>query len=256
MSDINPNTTFLSIPNGSCNIMEYTTFDTSQFLLLEELNIGNNCFSNVDKFVINGLNHLKSLIIGINSFTAKKSGWEKDKYSQTFSVLNCIELKSIEIGSNCFSDYGILFELDNLPKLSTIKIGDNCFCLVNEFILNELNHLKALKIGTNSFTKKNNRYGNNSSRSFGILNCIELESIEIDSGSFSDYEGNFELKNLPKLSTIKMESFNFRYSSFEIKGITDMILLMNRSSTFEFDYIRKLCIQSFLINSDIKYLND
>ena len=35
-----------------------------------------------------------------------------------------------------------------------------------------------------------------------------------------------------------------------------MILLMNRSSTFEFHWIRKLCIPIFLINSDIKYLND
>ena len=31
---------------------------------------------------------------------------------------------------------------------------------------------------------------------------------------------------------------------------------MNRSSTFEFDWIRLCCILSFLINSDIKYLND
>ena len=229
MSDINPNTTFISIPNGSCNIMEYTTFDTSQFLLLEELNIGNNCFSNVDKFVINGLNHLKSLIIGINSFTAKKSGWEKDKYSQTFSVLNCIELKSIEIGSNCFSDYGILFELDNLPKLSTINIGDTCFCTVNRFVLSELNELKSLKIGNNSFTKRKSRQAAVFSQSFSILNCIELESIEIGRYSFSDYGSGFELKNLPKLSTIRIgeigrESRNFYYCSFEIKGIIDIVI--------------------------------
>ena len=230
MSDINPNTTFLSIPNGSCNIMEYTTFDTSQFLLLEELNIGNNCFSNVDKFVINGLNHLKSLIIGINSFTAKKSGWEKDKYSQTFSVLNCIELKSIEIGSNCFSDYGILFELDNLPKLSTINIGDNCFCTVNRFVLSELNELKSLKIGNNSFTKrKSNGWGYDEIHLFLILNCIELKSIEIGEYSFSDYADRFELINLPKLSTIRIgeigsESRNFYYCSFEIKGIIDIVI--------------------------------
>ena len=71
------------------------------------------------------------------------------------------------------------------------------------------------------------------------MNCIELESIEIGRYSFSDYGGGFELKNLPKLSTIKIgeigsKSFNFLYSSFVIKGIIDMILLMNRSSTFEF----------------------
>ena len=31
---------------------------------------------------------------------------------------------------------------------------------------------------------------------------------------------------------------------------------MNRSSTFEFHWIRMECILCFIINSDIKYLND
>ena len=71
------------------------------------------------------------------------------------------------------------------------------------------------------------------------MNCAELESIEIGSYSFSDYGGGFELKNLPKLSTIKIgeietDSSNFRYCSFVIKGIIDVLLLMNRSSKFEF----------------------
>ena len=110
---------------------------------------------------------------------------------------------------------------------------------MNEFNIDGLNHLKSLKIGMNSFTKGKNSGGNDSSRSFHILNCIELESIEIGHHSFSDYGGGFELKNLPKLSTIKIgeigsDSSNFCYSSFVIKGIIDMILLMNRSSTFEF----------------------
>ena len=36
------------------------------------------------------------------------------------------------------------------------------------------------------------------------------------------------------IGEIGMDSSNFYYSSFVIKGIIDMILLMNRSSTFEF----------------------
>ena len=104
---------------------------------------------------------------------------------------------------------------------------------MDKFVIDGLNELKSLKIGNNSFSKKDD-----SSRSFDISNCIELESIEIGRYSFSNY-GEFELKNLPKLSTIKIgeigsDSHNFYYSSFVIKGIIDMILLMNRSSTFEF----------------------
>ena len=110
---------------------------------------------------------------------------------------------------------------------------------MNKFVIDGLNRLKSLKIGMNSFTKKKNSSGNDSSRSFSILNCFELESIEIGSFSFRYYYNGFELKNLPKLSTIKIgdigvNSYSFYYSSFEIKGIIDMILLMNRSSTFEF----------------------
>ena len=99
--------------------------------------------------------------------------------------------------------------------------------------------MKSLKIGNNSFTKKKNSNGDDDSRSFYILNCNELKSIEIGRFSFSDYCGSFELKNLPKLSTIRIgeignDSYNFYGSSVKIKGIIYMILIMNRSSTFEF----------------------
>ena len=121
--------------------------------------------------------------------------------------------------------------------LEELEIGSNSFMYVNEFKIDGLNKLKTLKIGINSFTSLIG--DNNSSRSFQILNCDELESIEIGPFSFVDYGNRFELKNLPKLSTIKIgetkvNSSNFFYSSFEIKSIIDVILLMNRSSTFEF----------------------
>ena len=134
--------------------------------------------------------------------------------------------------------------------LKKIEIGDDCFENVELFKIDGLNELKLLKIGSNSFTHlKNVIYWDerdkvkNSYRSFSILNCAKLESIEIGFFSFCDYGGGFELKNLPKLSIIKigeMGSYSpcFFYSSFVVKGIIDMILLMNRSSTFEFHWIR------------------
>ena len=107
------------------------------------------------------------------------------------------------------------------------------------FKIDNLFKLQKIIIRQNSFTKKKNSWNNDSSRSFHILNCIELESIEIGEYSFRYYGGGFELINLPKISTIKIgeigsSSWNFFSSSFVIKGIIDMILLMNRSSTFEF----------------------
>ena len=64
---------------------------------------------------------------------------------------------------------------------------------------------------------------NNQSKSFHILNCESMESIEIGEWSFCDFAGQFELKNLPslqsiQLGTIRKNSFNFCFSSFVIQG--------------------------------------
>ena len=151
----------------------------------------------------------------------------------------CMSVTNLIVSSNSCNELKTL-HLNGYKCLKSIEIGDNCFGSVDVFRINGLRCLISLKVGKNSFTKYKNSYGNNESRSFSILNCDELESIEIGLYSFSDYRGGFELFNLPKLSTIKIgeigrDSSNFFYSSFEIKGIIDMILLMNRSSTFEFD---------------------
>ena len=142
--------------------------------------------------------------------------------------------KSIQI-SNGFHNNVKLFKLLDLNTIESIVIGDNCFENVNEFVLNGLNHLKSIKIGINSFTllknsdKWDSNKANNPNRSFKLLNCIELESIEIGLFSFCDYAGGFELNNLPKLSTIKIgeigtDSSNFFYSSFMIKGIISVFI--------------------------------
>ena len=124
LDDIDINSTSISIPNGTYTLMK--SFDFSQFTLLEELIIGDDCFSNVGTFNIDGLNHLKLVKIGKNSFTKRKNS-HGDDYSRSFHVLNCDELESIEIAEFSFSDYGGRFELINLPKLYSIKIGGNRF---------------------------------------------------------------------------------------------------------------------------------
>ena len=131
------------------------------------------------------------------------------------------------------------FTLIKSNTIESIEIGNDCFMKVNSFRIDGLNQLKSLKIGINSFTKNKDSWGNNANRSFGILNCDILRSIEIGRYSFSDYGGSFKLRNLPKLTTIKIgkigsDSFNFYYSSFVVKGIIDVKLLINRSPKFEF----------------------
>ena len=98
--------------------------------------------------------------------------------------------------------------------------------------MDELNRLKTIKIGNNSFTQKKNYFGNDTSKSFHILNCESLESIEIGQYSFSDFAGDFELKNLPQLQSIQIgtigsKSYNFHWSSFVIRGIFNDIEYCN-----------------------------
>ena len=92
------------------------------------------------------------------------------------------------------------------------------------FQIDGLNQLKTIKIGNNSFTQKTNNWGEVKSKSFHILNCESLESIQIGQYSFSDFDGEFELKNLPQLQsiqigTVRSDSNNFCCSSFVIQGI-------------------------------------
>ena len=92
-----------------------------------------------------------------------------------------------------------------------------------------------MKIGSNSFTQikaidwisnaeKYDKIVRNESKSFHILNCESLESIEIGVNSFSDFGGEFELSNLKSLKSIKIGSFennsrNYIWSSFIIRGM-------------------------------------
>ena len=99
---------------------------------------------------------------------------------------------------------------------------------MNTFKIDGLNKLNTLKIGNYSFTRIKNEFYSSSYNiyySFHILNCEELKSIDIGIWSFSDFGGEFELKNLPQLQSIiigtigEYDSFSFVYSSFIIRGI-------------------------------------
>ena len=121
-----------------------------------------------------------------------------------------------------------IFDFSRFTQVESIEIGNDCFVSVETFKIDELNRLKTIKIGKNSFTQDKNNDGYNESKSFHILNCESLKSIQIGRYSFSDFAGDFELKNLPQLRSIQIgtigsDSSNFYFSSFVIRGI-DMIL--------------------------------
>ena len=120
--------------------MDYTILDFSRFLKVKSIEIGDDCLASVQTFKIDGLNHLKTIKIGKNSFTQMKSEHDREyekkkKKSKSFHILNCESLESIQIGEFSFSDFGGDFELKNLPQLQSIQIGtvkelwsDNFYC--------------------------------------------------------------------------------------------------------------------------------
>ena len=115
----------IRLPNWICNDSDFKDFDFSRFVALESLNIGDDSFSYVQTFKIDGLNRLKTIKIGKNSFTQVKDGPSSYSYyiSKSFHILNCGSLQSIDMGECSFSDFAGDFELKNLPQLQSIQIG-------------------------------------------------------------------------------------------------------------------------------------
>ena len=143
---------------------------------------------------------------------------------------------NLTIPNGSFNNERIELNLNRFLNLESIRIGKDCFGSVQTFQIEGLNRLQRLKIGNNSFTQvKNNDFKidwdgstskcQNESKSFHILNCESLKVIEIGCCSFIDFGGEFELRNLDNLESIKIgrneyQSMNFYFSSFIIRGIT------------------------------------
>ena len=122
IQSLNSSVNSIIIPGWACRDKEYTIFDFSRFTLVESIEIGDGSFESVKTFKIDGLNRLKTIKIGSNSFTQEKSWFGNDE-SKSFHILNCESLQSIQIGEYSFSDFGGEFELNNLPQLQSIQIG-------------------------------------------------------------------------------------------------------------------------------------
>ena len=196
------------------------------------------------------------------------NGIESDIYEGDGSEPLNMGMKHLKLTDNCvLVDWDVSWFLN----LESIEIGNECFESVKTFQIDGLNRLKTIKIGYNSFYKQDEDFRITIyfeeewqeeieiSKSFHILNCESLESIQIGKYSFNNFGGDFELKNLPQLQTIQIgtigsDSYNFCYCSFVIRGI-DMILniVMIRSSKSTIHYIGLLCIPRILINNNRKY---
>ena len=120
LNEIDSSIRNLNIPNWSFNNeLNMIGLNLNRFLIMESIEIGDDCFGSIQRFEIDGLNRLQS------SYTKCRNE------SKSFHILNCESLKVIEIGRCSFADFGGEFELRNLDNLESIKIGGSGIVAMN-----------------------------------------------------------------------------------------------------------------------------
>ena len=114
-------------PDISSLILNYS------LISLKQIEIGDDCFANVTRFVVDGLNELKRVIIGQNSFLLDENNREGSKCL----IMNCDQLSEIHIEDWSFFWYES-FELKNLPSLISIQLDDNAFWLYHSVVFESM----------------------------------------------------------------------------------------------------------------------
>ena len=119
--NVNKSVTELVIPANCCNEAEWSVFDVSGLKWLKSIEIGDECFENVDEVQLIGMNPLERVGIGKNSFTKKKGSWGNDP-NRHFYLKNCERVRELTMGCFSFSDYTVC-EIENVPSLEVIEMG-------------------------------------------------------------------------------------------------------------------------------------
>ena len=112
----------IEVSDKCCNEEGLKELDLRGFVNLRELKVGNECFEYVNEVKMAGLNELKSVEIGENSFTKHKNGCGQDP-NRHFYLKNCPKLKSLKMGRYSFSDYTVI-EIENVDALEVIEMGE------------------------------------------------------------------------------------------------------------------------------------
>ena len=136
--NVSKRVTELVIPSNCCNEEKWNVFDVSELKWLKRIEIGDECFENVDEVKLMGLNQLESVVIGKNSFTKSKYRVGNDP-NRHFYLKNCQRLRELKMDCWSFSDYTVC-EINNVDRLEVIEMGaldcaSNSFCTASELEL-------------------------------------------------------------------------------------------------------------------------
>ena len=109
------------IPSNCCNDSELQTLDLGLFVNLRELNVGDECFENVNEMKLIDSPKLERVVIGKNCFTKEKNDWGNDP-NRHFYLKNCERVRELKMSRYSFSDYSVC-EIENLPSMRVIEMG-------------------------------------------------------------------------------------------------------------------------------------
>ena len=79
------------------------------------------------------------------------------------------------------------FHLSGYPLLQKVIVGSNACMHVKSVVIDNLDSLKTLEFGMNSFTQSKDSFKQDISRSFTLSNCNKLTSVEFSRFAFSDF---------------------------------------------------------------------
>ena len=144
--NVSERVTELVIPSKCCNEAAWSVFDVSELKWLKSIEIGDECFENVNEVKLIGLNRLRSVVIGRNCFTKHKNNWSKDS-TRHFYLKNCERLRELKMGRYSFSDYSVC-EIENVDRLEVIEMGE-----LNKLSCNFL-YASKLELKSDSDNKK------------------------------------------------------------------------------------------------------
>ena len=111
----------LVIPSKCCNEEKWSTFDVSGLKCLKSIEIGDECFENVNEVKLIGMNQLERVMIRKNCFI-NEDDW-KASSNRHFYLKDCERLRELKMGCLSFADYSVC-EIENVPSLEVIEIGE------------------------------------------------------------------------------------------------------------------------------------
>ena len=197
--EVSEDMTELVVPSNRCNSEEVTRLDLGRFKKLKKIEVGSYSFESVGEVRVSGLSELERVVVGESSFSQKEG---------SVVVKNCGVLKELRVGDGSFIRFSEL-KMEAVPVLESVRVGRKCFENGNELRLMSLKGLKSVVIGVGCFSKRVSQ--------FRLLDCPQLVSMSIGSGSFSLFDG-FKIENVGALASISIGDGCFKNVS-EVKLI-------------------------------------